>query len=38
MQSLVDAFNLLKVSADERITIIEQLHASGALRADLQDD
>ena len=38
MNALVDAFNLLKVSADDRITIIKELHESGALRADLQID
>ena len=38
MQALVDAFNMLKVNADDRITIIKQLHESGALRADLEID
>jgi flagellar P-ring protein precursor FlgI len=38
LQDLVDAFNLLKVSADDRITIIKQLYDAGALKCQLQVD
>ena len=38
LQDLLDAFNQLKVPADDRITIIEQLHADGKLHAKLMVD
>jgi flagellar P-ring protein FlgI len=36
MKDLEDAFNLLKVSPDDRISIVEGLHKLNALKADLQ--
>ncbi len=37
MKDLQDALNLLKVSADERIAIMEALHDANALKADVID-
>jgi flagellar P-ring protein precursor FlgI len=36
MKDLEDAFNLLKVSPEDRIDIVQLLHDSNALKADLQ--
>lgn len=35
---LLESFNMLKVSPDDRISIIKQLHDSGALRCQLEVD
>ena len=38
LKDLLDSFNLLKVTADDRIAIIKQLHDSGALKCQLEID
>ncbi|MEI8196667.1 MAG: flagellar basal body P-ring protein FlgI [Phycisphaerae bacterium] len=38
LSNLIDSFNLLKVSPDDRISIIKQLHENGALRCQLEID
>lgn len=38
LSNLIDSFNLLKVSPDDRISIIKQLHENGALRCQLEVD
>lgn len=38
LKDLVETFNLMKLPADDRITIIKQLHDSGALRCQLEID
>jgi flagellar P-ring protein FlgI len=35
LQELVDALDLIKVSAEDRITIVKELHKTGKLRAKL---
>lgn len=38
LKDLVDAFNTLKVSPEDRITIVKQLYESGALHCQLEED
>ena len=36
LQDLENAFNLLKVGPDDRIKIVEKLHESNSLKAELE--
>jgi len=38
LQDLVDAFNALKISPEDRITIVKQLYESGSLHCQLEED